>query len=42
MAQPMGISREMSTSGRGGHLYLQTNEIQNFIIHYHRSAVSGW
>ena len=23
-------------SGRGGHLYMQTNEIRNSVIHYHR------
>src|SRR6476660_9652771 len=33
------MSREMSTpNGRGGHLYMQTNEVKNAIIHYHRSA----
>ena len=25
-------------NGRGGHLYMQTNEVKNAIIHYHRSA----
>jgi 6-phosphogluconolactonase (cycloisomerase 2 family) len=38
MSKGMGMSREMSTNGRGGHLYLQTNEVRNYIIHYHRSA----
>jgi hypothetical protein len=38
MAQPMGVSREMGMSGRGGHLYMQANEIKNAIIQYHRSA----
>jgi 6-phosphogluconolactonase (cycloisomerase 2 family) len=38
MAQVMGTSREMDMSGRGGHLYMQTNEVKNCIIHYHRSA----
>jgi 6-phosphogluconolactonase (cycloisomerase 2 family) len=33
----MGMSTEMSMSGPG-HLYIQTNEIQNAIIHYRRSA----
>jgi len=34
-----GMSREMGMSnGRGGHLYMQTNEVKNAIIHYHRSA----
>jgi hypothetical protein len=26
---------EMSMANRGGHLYMQTNEIRNAIIHYH-------
>src|ERR1700751_5429197 len=34
----MGMSKEMATNGRGGHLYMQTNEVKNVIIHYHRSA----
>src|SRR5258708_5838791 len=34
----MGMSKEMSMNGRGGHLYMQTNEVKNTIIHYHRSA----
>lgn len=34
----MGMSREMGMNGRGGHLYMQTNEVRNAIIHYHRSA----
>src|SRR5260370_13195325 len=29
--------KEMSTPN-GGHLYMQTNEIENCIIHYHRAA----
>jgi hypothetical protein len=29
----MGMS-----SRNGGHLYMQTNEVKNAIIHYHRSA----
>jgi 6-phosphogluconolactonase (cycloisomerase 2 family) len=34
-----GMSREMSSSnGGGGHLYMQTNEVKNAIIHYRRSA----
>src|SRR5260370_7611109 len=33
-----GMSREMGMSGRGGDLYMQTNEVKNAIIHYHRSA----
>src|SRR5215510_6361106 len=34
----MGMSKEMGMNGRGGHLYMQTNEVKNTIIHYHRSA----
>src|SRR6202007_1485960 len=34
----MGMSKEMAMNGRGGHLYMQTNEVKNVIIHYHRSA----
>src|ERR1700741_1808720 len=34
----MSMSKEMSMNGRGGHLYIQTNEVKNAIIHYHRSA----
>ena len=36
MPKEMGMSKEMSTSnGRGGHLYMQTNEVKNAVIHYH-------
>src|ERR1700720_1206793 len=38
MPKEMGMSKEMSMNGRGGHLYMQTNEVKNVIIHYHRSA----
>ncbi len=39
MSKEMGMSKEMAMSnGRGGHLYMQTNEAKNAIIHYHRSA----
>ena len=38
MPKDMGMSKEMSMNGRGGHLYMQTNEVKNAIIHYHRSA----
>jgi len=38
MPKDMGVSKEMSMNGRGGHLYMQTNEVKNAIIHYHRSA----
>jgi len=35
MSEQMSMSKEMSMSGRhGGHLYMQTNEIRNAIIHY--------
>src|ERR1700740_3859264 len=34
----MSMSKEMSMNGRGGHLYMQTNEVKNAIIHYHRST----
>src|SRR4030095_11415109 len=33
----MSTSKEMSMS-KGGHLYIQTNEVRNAIIHYSRSA----
>jgi Lactonase, 7-bladed beta-propeller len=39
MAKEPNMSKEMRMSdGHAGHLYTQTNEIQNAIIHYHRSA----
>src|SRR5215831_1735713 len=39
MPKEMGMSTEMmSPNGRGGHLYMQTNEVKNVIVHYHRSA----
>jgi 6-phosphogluconolactonase (cycloisomerase 2 family) len=39
MSEEMGMSREMGVSSQsGGQLYIQTNEIQNAIIHYHRAA----
>jgi 6-phosphogluconolactonase (cycloisomerase 2 family) len=38
MAKEVSMSKEMSMNGRGGHLYTQTNEVRNCIIHYHRSA----
>ena len=35
----MSMSNEMTTpNGRGGHLYMQTNEARNAVVHYHRSA----
>src|SRR6476661_7949719 len=36
-SKQMSTSKEMSMNGQGGHLYMQTNEIKNTIIHYHRS-----
>jgi hypothetical protein len=39
MPKEMSMSREMSMSDQhGGHLYMQTNETQNAIVHYHRTA----
>jgi 6-phosphogluconolactonase (cycloisomerase 2 family) len=38
MSKEMDVSREMGMNGHGGHLYMQTNEIKNVVIHYHRSA----
>ena len=38
MPKDIGMSKEMGMNGRGGHLYMQTNEVKNAIIHYHRSA----
>src|SRR5262245_30648718 len=38
MSMGKGISKEMGKMGSGGHLYMQTNELQNLIIHYRRSA----
>jgi 6-phosphogluconolactonase (cycloisomerase 2 family) len=38
MSKEMSKSKEMSMNGHGGHLYMQTNEVKNCIIHYHRSA----
>src|ERR1700739_3569179 len=39
MSKEPKMSKEMAMSdGRGGHLYMQTNEAKNTIIHYHWSA----
>src|ERR1700746_3145757 len=38
VSRDMGMSKEMSMNGGGGHLYIQTNEVRNCIIHYRRSA----
>jgi 6-phosphogluconolactonase (cycloisomerase 2 family) len=37
MSKEMEMSKPMSMSnGRGGHLYMQTNEIRNAVVHYRR------
>src|ERR1700752_1574883 len=38
VSRDMGMSKEMSMNGGGGHLYIQTNETRNLIVHYRRSA----
>src|SRR5215471_12707179 len=39
MSKEMGMSKDMGMSSRsGGHLYIQTNEIRNCVIHYHRAT----
>jgi len=39
MSKEAGMSRQTGmSSGQAGHLYIQTNEVKNTIIHYHRSA----
>jgi hypothetical protein len=39
MSKDPGMSKDMRMpDGQVGHLYIQTNEVQNAIIHYHRSA----
>src|SRR6516164_157863 len=38
MSNDMGMSKGMGMNGRGGHLYMQTNEIKNAVIHYQRSG----
>jgi 6-phosphogluconolactonase (cycloisomerase 2 family) len=38
MSKEMGMSREMGMNGGAGHLYMQTNERRNSVIHYHRLA----
>src|SRR5262245_23422344 len=39
MSKEMGMSNEMRMSnGQGGHLYMQTNEIGNAVVHYRRSG----
>jgi len=37
MSKEMGRSKPMGASnGRSGHLYMQTNEVKNAIVHYRR------
>ena len=39
MSKEMSMSKGMSMSSNGGgHLYMQTNEIRNCVVHYRRSA----
>jgi 6-phosphogluconolactonase (cycloisomerase 2 family) len=39
MSKESNMSKEMNMSTHGGgHLYIQTNEVKNCIIHYHRSV----
>ncbi len=39
MSMGGNMSKEMGMSnGRGGHLYMQTNETRNAVVHYHRGA----
>jgi 6-phosphogluconolactonase (cycloisomerase 2 family) len=38
MPKEMDMSKEAAPRQGGGHLYIQTNEIRNAIIHYRRSA----
>src|SRR4026208_364822 len=37
-SKQMSTSKEISMNGQAGHLYMQTNQVKNAIIHYHRSA----
>src|SRR5262249_56520503 len=39
MSKESNMSKEMGMSNSGGgHLYMQTNEKRNCVIHYHRAA----
>src|SRR5215831_6732380 len=38
MSGDMDMSKGMGMNGQGGHLYMQTNEINNTVIHYDRSG----
>src|SRR5262249_47946064 len=35
MSKEMGM---MAPNGKAGHLYMQTNEVRNFVVHYRRNA----
>jgi hypothetical protein len=38
MSRDMGVPKHMGmASAHGGHLYMQTNETRNAVIHYRRS-----
>jgi 6-phosphogluconolactonase (cycloisomerase 2 family) len=38
MSREMGMSKPIGTAnGDGGHLYMQTNEVKNAVVHYRRS-----
>src|SRR6201997_38708 len=42
MAKEAMMMKDMSTAkGKPGHLYMQTNEIENAIIHYERSPTGA-
>src|SRR5260370_7024678 len=42
MSREMGRSREMGMSSMGGgHLYMQTNEVHNSVVHYRRAPNGG-
>ena len=38
VSKQMSMSRESGLNGHVGHLYMQTNQVKNRIVHYHRSA----
>src|SRR5262249_13150945 len=39
MTKEMGMTKGMGTSPRGGgHLYMQTNETRNAVVHYRRAG----
>jgi 6-phosphogluconolactonase (cycloisomerase 2 family) len=42
MMKEMSVMKDMRMSnGQGGHLYMQTNEVRNAVVHYRRSANGG-